>query len=270
MGKESLGGGYYLYLVTNRHVIQDKKDILIRFKRKNTECLIEQIIPLCNFDDAFFTTSNNKLIDIAVISIDGSLISDDVENFGFFDIDANSYTSNEYLFEGGNIGSPVFMLGYPMGLVEDYSNLPICRVGCMARIDKIELRNNYRFLLDIMNYPGNSGSPILSAPDNCSINNTKAINKCQLIGIVHSYIPYEEQLLNIQSKKVVEIRSENSGIAIANPVECIKELINKDLFTRGIYNYKGSLFDLKYIDEDYGIHGSISEEELNDILKSEY
>lgn len=46
------------------------------------------------------------------------------------------------------------------------------------------------------------------------------------MSIVHFYIPYQEQLINVQSKQVVEIRSENSGIANIHPVEYIKEIID--------------------------------------------
>lgn len=49
-----------------------------------------------------------------------------------------------------------------------------------------------------------------------------------LIGIIHAYIPYQEKLVNTQTNNVVEIRSENSGIALMHPVEFIREVI--DLF----------------------------------------
>ena len=47
-----------------------------------------------------------------------------------------------------------------------------------------------------------------------------------LLGIVHSYIPYQETLMNTQTKQVVEIRSENSGIAKVHPVELIREVVD--------------------------------------------
>lgn len=48
-----------------------------------------------------------------------------------------------------------------------------------------------------------------------------------MIGIVHSYVPYQEQLINVQTKQIVEIRSENSGIALVHPIEYLKEIIDK-------------------------------------------
>ena len=46
------------------------------------------------------------------------------------------------------------------------------------------------------------------------------------MGIIHAYIPYQESLVNSQTNRVVEIRSENSGIALMHPVEYIREVID--------------------------------------------
>ena len=83
--------------------------------------------------------------------------------------------------------------------------------------------------MDIQNFPGNSGSPIITKPEVIGIGNDPILGKSVLIGIVHGYIPYEEKLINAQTKKVVEVRSENSGIAVVNPVEYIKEVIEKEM-----------------------------------------
>ena len=115
-----------------------------------------------------------------------------------------------------------------MGLVNIKSTTPICRMGCIARIDKAEITETKNILLDIQNFPGNSGSPIITRPELSAIGGTKAFNKSTLIGIIHSYIPYQETLVNSQTEKIVEIRSENSGIAMANPVEFIREVVEME------------------------------------------
>ena len=53
-------------------------------------------------------------------------------NFSSFDIDADAYTSRELMDNGVDEGSIVYMLGYPMGLVNVNSKLPLCRLGCIA------------------------------------------------------------------------------------------------------------------------------------------
>ena len=55
------------------------------------------------------------------------------------------------------------------------------------------------------------------------------LNQCELIGIIHGYLPYKEQLINSQTHEVVEIRSENSGIAVANPAEFIQEVVEIEM-----------------------------------------
>lgn len=101
-------------------------------------------------------------------------------------------------------------------------------------MDKEEIRTEKLFLLDIQNFPGNSGFPIFYRGEIYFVNGSKPVQKIALIGIVNSYIPYQESLINSQTNQIVEIRTENSGIAIANLVEFIQELIEKDLKKRSL------------------------------------
>ena len=117
------------------------------------------------------------------------------------------------------------MLGYPLGLVEIDSNWPICRGGCVDRILSEEIQDTHNILLDIQNFPGNSGSPVIVKPENSSLWGTKPIKSSMLIGVIHSYYPYRETAINIQTGERVEIRCENSGIANAHPVEFIREVL---------------------------------------------
>lgn len=142
-----------------------------------------------------------------------------------FDIDEHAISSSEFVDSGGGEGSFVYMLGYPIGMVDIESNVPICRFGCIARADEREIRRTNNMLLDIQNFPGNSGSPVVTRPEMVSLEGTKALNKAMLVGIVHSYTTYTDELVSRQTGQTVEIRSENSGIAQCNPVEYIREVI---------------------------------------------
>ena len=55
------------------------------------------------------------------------------------------------------------------------------------------------------------------------------VDRSLLVGIIHSYIPYRESLINSQTNEVVEVRSENSGLAMMHPVEYIRDVIDKFL-----------------------------------------
>lgn len=92
-------------------------------------------------------------------------------------------------------------------------------------MSKEQITATHNILIDIQNFPGNSGSPVVLRPETISIEGTQALPKSVLIGIVHSYIPYQEQLINQQTGNVVEIRSEKSGLAMMHPVEYIREII---------------------------------------------
>lgn len=217
------------FMITNRHVLVNKDSVVIRLKEKNSGNLCIFDMPLFENGRQLYSVHGDVNIDIAVVQINGGFIIENNLEFSGFDIDKHALTSEEFLQRGGDIGSCIYMLGYPMGLVNIDSNAPICRSGCVARIDKSEIEVTKKILLDIQNFPGNSGSPVISHPEIISIEGTPAINQCLLIGIIYGYLPYKEQLINSQTNEVVEIRSENSGIAIANPVEFIKEVVEMEI-----------------------------------------
>lgn len=213
------------FMVTNKHVFDGLQSVVIRLIERNTKELRIIDMPLVIDGKRAYSVHPDDKVDVAVILLNGSYITENNLDFSAFNIDEHAMTTEEFINNGGNEGSTIFMLGYPMGLVNIKSSTPICRTGCVARIDKFEVRESKNMLLDIQNFPGNSGSPIVAKPEIVSIEGTKALDKCVLIGIIHSYIPYQETLINSQTGKVVEIRSENSGIAKANPVEYIKEVV---------------------------------------------
>lgn len=217
------------FMVTNRHVLDGLNAVVIRLKEQNTGNLKIIDMPIKENGKEMYSVHENEDIDIAVVLLNGSFITDNHLQFSAFNIEQHALTSPELVKKGGDEGSYVYMLGFPMGLVNVDSNTPICRGGCIARIDEKEIENTKRFLLDIQNFPGNSGSPIITKPEFIGIGNDPVLGMSCLIGIVHGYLPYEEELINAQTKKVVEVRSENSGIAVVHPVEFIKEVVEREM-----------------------------------------
>ena len=215
---------YQPFLVSNKHVLVDKDQVVIRMKESDSGNIRILDVPLKENETSLVFEHPHEDVDIAVVLLNGSYIMKNKLQFSAFDIDEHTLTSEEFLAQGGDEGSFIYMLGYPMGLVDVDSNSPICRSGCVARMSKGEIDKTKKILLDIQNFPGNSGSPIISKPEVVSISGTKALGKCALIGIVNSYIVYNAPVVNNLTKKV-EIRSENSGIANANPAEFIKEVV---------------------------------------------
>ena len=91
--------------------------------------------------------------DIGAVMLSGTTITQQHLKFSSFDIDSNSFSSVELRDNGVDEGSLVYMLGYPMGLVNVNSELPICRMGCIARISEEQIAESHDALLDIQNFP---------------------------------------------------------------------------------------------------------------------
>lgn len=218
------------FLVSNKHVFDGKDSVVIRMKRKDSETLLELDVPLKNDTGCVcYKTHDNPVIDIAVLPLNGQFIKDNCLDFLCINIDSNAMSSQELRTNGVDEGAIIYMLGYPMGLVNISSNIPICRMGCISRMSTTQISEQHNILVDIQNFPGNSGSPIITRPEFISITGTPSLSESVLVGIVHSYIPYRENLINSQTQEVVMIRSENSGIAYVHPVEYIREIIDKML-----------------------------------------
>ena len=219
-------GNVYPMLITNKHVFEDVHSIILRLKKKDSEEFDTVSASLEKNGKATYYTHTNDDVDIAVLPLNASVFMENNFEFNAFDIDNHEMWSDEIRKNGVDEGSLIHMLGFPMGLVNINSTLPICRLGCVARMSKEQIVETHNILVDIQNFPGNSGSPIVTRPEFVSISGTPSFNKSILLGIVHSYIPYQESLINSQTKKVVEIRSENSGIALVHPVEYIREVVD--------------------------------------------
>lgn len=214
------------FLVTNRHVFRGRSSVVIRMIEKNSQAIRDIDVNVVANGIQHYYVHNNPNVDIAVAPLNSLFISNNNLQFFAFDIDSIGYSSIR-VQQDFDEGTSVFMLGYPMGWVDIDSNTPICRGGYIARISREEIAKTKSFLLDIQNFPGNSGSPIITRPELINDNGSLSLNKSVLIGIIHSYIPYEEQLINSQTKKIVEIKTENSGIALVHPTELIIETIDQ-------------------------------------------
>lgn len=215
------------FLISNRHVFEGRKGIVIRMKERNTHNLkICDALLVSEDGSAKYVMHHNPQIDIAVLPLSPDYINNNNLEFPAFNIDLHAMTSSQLRTAGVDEGSLIYMLGFPMGLVNNKSGLPICRLGCIARMSETQIAENHNILVDLQNFPGNSGSPIILRPEFVSVGGSPALGKSVLVGIVHSYIPYREKLINSQTREIVEIRSENSGIANAHPVEYMLEILD--------------------------------------------
>jgi hypothetical protein len=125
----------------------------------------------------------------------------------------------------------VFVLGYPMGLVNQKRQYAISRLGSIARIRDFFSNQSPTILLDAPVFPGNSGGPVVLKPELASFDG-KPYRKPLLIGIVSSYVPYEDVAVSLQTGLPRISFQENSGLTLMVPIdeahEVIKTLLKPD------------------------------------------
>lgn len=175
-----VGEKQYHFLVTNKHVFEDKKELYVRLYNKKTKEYESLRVSLVGPQGGMLYSAH-PTEDVSAAVIHAGLLIDEGFTWIGFDVEKGMMSSSDYYDEGGDVGSRVFMLGFPMGLVDINKNAPICRGGYLAR------KEETGYLLDIQNFPGNSGSPIISCPELVAVPGTKAMKSCALIGIVSSY-----------------------------------------------------------------------------------
>ena len=216
-----------LYLITNKHVIDNKQEIFIRIKNKESNIFEDVKIPLISGkNEHLFYLHSNKNIDIAVIPMNQNILNENTYELSFYDIDENAITSKELFKNEMTEGSLIYMLGYPFGLKDKYSLKPIVKLGSIARMSEELINNEHIIVADIHNFPGNSGSPIFIRPEIMSLVNSKTIERTALIGIITNYIKFQNKIINENDETTDSYTYENSDLAMFIPIEYIIEVLN--------------------------------------------
>ena len=122
-------------------------------------------------------------------------------------------------------GEELFVLGFPMGMSGVERNYVIARCGMIARFDDEILTTSRTFLIDAAVFPGNSGGPVIVKPNSDSLAGHRPIDQAYLIGMVRSYLPYEEIAYSLQTEPPTPrmVFTENSGLADVIPMDCVRE-----------------------------------------------
>lgn len=222
---------FRIYLVTNRHVFESLQKVYVRFNpQKPDEPARHYTIDLLDKNDQpIWLAHPNKEIDVAVIPINYQKLKKEAMQAEYFR--SNQHVADiQKLNDLGIIeGDFAYVLGFPMGLVGSTRNTVIARSGTIARIRDTLTKSNNEYLIDAFVFPGNSGGPVVSKPEALAIKGTKSQSASYLIGIVKSYVPYEDIAVSLQTKRARVIFEENSGLAAAHPIDFVQEIIKKHL-----------------------------------------
>lgn len=220
---------YRAYLVTNKHVVKDYKEIVVRVNPKAAE-------PARNFDARLVDPATGGQlwaghdiaeVDVAVVPINYKLLLDQQMEVGMFTSDGNALDVAGMSESEVSEGDRVFALGFPMGLVGEARNTVIVRGGVVSRIRDTLATPTAPFMVDTVVFPGNSGGPVVSQPEMISIQGTKSHPSAHLIGIIAGYVPFIDVAVSQQTKRPRVTFEENSGLTLAYSVDCINDTINK-------------------------------------------
>jgi S1-C subfamily serine protease len=180
---------YQVYLVTNRHVLANQKQVVLRLNPlKTTDLVKEASIALKDEKGRDMWTSHpDTSVDVAVVHVNANWLHEQALQSSFFQNDQTAADRAKLKEIGISIGDGIFVLGFPMGLAGTAQrNYVIARQGCIARIsDALEGAAN-TFLIDAMVFPGNSGGPVVSTPTLTAIEGTKRQDHAYLIGVVRA------------------------------------------------------------------------------------
>lgn len=215
---------YNIYLVTNKHVFADHKVVTVRFDSSSGGTLPIEV-DLSPKGTKLWTGHPDPSIDVAVLPINPQFLKDNGAHFNFFHSNLNALPLKDPLASDLAEGDGIFILGFPMGLVDVQANIAITRMGSIARIRDCLAGRSKSFLVDAPVYPGNSGGPVILRPEGLAITGTKSILTAYLLGIVNSYIPFLDTAVSLQTGRNRIIFEENSGLSNVFPVDYIDEAI---------------------------------------------
>lgn len=218
-----------VFIITNKHVVKEKKLLFVRFNYADTVGAEDLSMPLIDeVGNKVFTEHPVDEVDVVAIRINTQIIEQHKLRSKWIDIDDHALTLEKMKETGVEEGSLVYALGFPLNLQKDVPiKAPICRLGCISRVADafIDPKSATDFLVDAQTFPGNSGGPIISRPEVFGITGTPYNSNACLIGVLSAYIPYFEPLISIQTGRQRMLQEENSGLTIVHPVDRIYEVI---------------------------------------------
>ncbi|MBI4384746.1 MAG: trypsin-like peptidase domain-containing protein [Nitrospinae bacterium] len=217
---------YHIFIVTNKHVVEGQKSIVARFNPLATQKAKDYDIPLVDRSGkTLWREHPSEAMDIAVIGINADFLAEENVRYDFFQSDNHLMPIAEMSALGVSEGDFVYVLGFPMGIVDPDRQYVIARSGIIARLRDALEGHKKDFLIDAFIFPGNSGGPVLYKPEIVSLEGTKSVVKPGLIGIVSGYLTYKDTAVSQQTGHPRVVFEENSGLAAAVPVDFVMEAI---------------------------------------------
>ncbi len=210
-----------VFLVTNRHIVKPPSspaslDLYVRMNREGNLGAMDLALNPANW---YF----HQTADVAVVGINMEVVRANELSYKWFN---ETLTPEKATEIGVSEGDGVFVLGFPQGNIgTENRNFVIVRQGCIARVQDWLSGERRNILIDAPVYPGNSGGPVVLKPEAIAIQNTKNNSRAYLIGMVESYIPYQDTAISPQTGRPRVVFEENTGLANVIPGDVIEETV---------------------------------------------
>jgi len=112
----------------------------------------------------------------------------------------------------------VVFVSYQPGVIDVVEKLnPVMRTGMISLV-----KYDGTILIDGSAFPGNSGSPVFTVPE---VTVDQSGNYVGILGVVTSYVPYNEIAYSNQTHRPRVVFEENTGLSNVVPIDKIVEMI---------------------------------------------
>jgi hypothetical protein len=218
---------YQLYIMTNKHVIEGRGLISVRLnpKKVSEQGQVFDLPLVDNTGKRQWFTHPDPNVDVAGIQVSPTFLTQRGIDYTVFRNDEDAADIRKLKDIGVSAGDPIFVLGFPMNLAGEQRNYVIVRPGAIARVGDLIESASTILLIDSHVFPGNSGGPVVLAPQIAALTGTKRNNRAYLVGMVKAYIPYTDVAISPQTGRPRITFEENSGLAEVVPIHRLNEAI---------------------------------------------
>lgn len=205
--QHSFGTGFFFHfepnatqrvelILTNKHVINSGCDAF-SFTLHEGEMLNNELVPTGKFFTVSLVNIHQYLVfpdnEVDLVAILYSPLNKEIEDKSKKivyrkSIDDTFIKNDNELKEKTTVAEDVLMIGYPIGLIDEFSNFPIIRKGITSTHPALDFNNKSIGIVDIACFPGSSGSPIFISIQGSYPNKTGGIsigNKFIFLGLLY-------------------------------------------------------------------------------------
>ena len=222
------GDSHIPVIVTNKHVVKNtiKGRFVLTLKDNNGAPIdgSHKTIEINDFENRWIQHPDS-LIDLCIMTIAPLLAEANKMGIKFFyiSLDKNLIPTDKDMLEY-NYVEDILMVGYPIGISDQYNNLPVFRRGITATHPANDYESKQEFMIDAACFPGSSGSPVIlyNVPYYMDKKgNTIFQKRVKLLGVLYAGPQYTAEgtivIKNVPTKNIPVVISQiptNLGLVI--------------------------------------------------------